>query len=134
MNYVKDIDKDEPVLISNKYYYAPSERLMCNSCGTVSSNHLIGKMFLWKHTSWPEDWNPQWVTMHTCKRCGRNVDKDFNHSFTDSSNYECDETANINKWEEELSELETEIEDLKFKIERGRARWAELWETEEDAT
>lgn len=134
MNYVKDIDEDEPILVSHKYYYAPSERLMCNSCGTVSSNHLIGNLFLWKHTSWPEDWNPHWVTCHTCKRCGGNVDKDFNHSFTDSGNYECDETSDIQEWEKELLKLEDEIEDLKFKIKRGKARWAELWETDEDAT
>lgn len=134
MRYTKDIDEDEPVLVSNKYYYPPSERLMCNSCGTVSNNHLIGDMFLWKHTSWPEDWNPQWVTMHTCKRCGRNVGKDFNHSFTDAANYECDTTSGIQEWEKELDELKAEIKELEFKIQQGKERWAELWETDEDAT
>lgn len=135
MIYIKDIDEDEPVLVSRKYYYPPSERLMCNSCGTVSSNHLVGNPpFLWKHDSWPEDWEPQWVCLHTCKRCGRNVDKDLSHSFTDSGNYICDETVDIYKWKEELDELEKEVEDLKFKLKKGEARWAELWETDEDAT
>lgn len=133
MNYTKDIDEDELILVTREYYYAPSERLMCNSCGTVSSNHFTGKLFLWKHISWPADWNPQRVTVHTCKRCGRNVYKDFSHSFTDSGNYECDETAGINEWKKELSELEAKVENLKFKIKRGEARWAELWETDQDS-
>lgn len=134
MIYLRDVDYDEPVLVSNKYYYSPGERLMCNSCGTVSSNHIIGKLFLWKHSSWDEHMHPQWVTNHTCKRCGRNVDKDFSHSFTDSGNYECDETSHIHEWENELSALKKEVADLEFKIARGKARWEELWGTDEDAT
>lgn len=133
MIYDKDIDGDEPVIISGIYYQPPGERLLCDSCGVVSNNHKVSDPFWYKNKNWPDFFNPQLVCVHTCVRCGRN-DGDLSTSFTDAGNYDSDDTRDIQKWEEELSELVLEVELLTDKIQKGKARWAELWETKEDAS
>ena len=121
----------------SKLLYTPGTRLMCISCGTVSSYHKMSAPFEYTYTV-PLGRNnsfshgPYYACYHYCKRCGNNDENGI--GFLDSGNFECSETKDIQKWEKELSELEDEIEDLKFKIKRGKARWAELWETDKDAT
>lgn len=109
---------------------------MCNACGTVSSKHRMGMPFeyvysvpLGKDSSFSH--GPYFACHHYCHRCGN--DDDTGIGFLDSGNYECDETSDIQKWEKELSDLEDEVADLKHRIAKGKARWAELWETDEDA-
>lgn len=117
--------------------HTPGTRLMCNACGLVSSNHKMSMPFEYMYTS-PLGKNnvfthgPYYACYHYCKRCSNNDDTGI--GFLDSGNYECDETRDISKWEKELSGLEDEVENLKFKIKKGKARWEELWGTDEDAT
>ena len=117
--------------------HTPGTRLMCNACGVVSSKHKMSIPFdyvyvtpLGKHNSFRN--GPYYACHHYCIRCGN--DDDTGIGFLDSGNYECDETRDILKWEKELSDLEDAVEALKLKIKKGKARWAELWETDEDAT
>ncbi|QHJ80090.1 MAG: hypothetical protein [Caudoviricetes sp.] len=117
--------------------HTPGTRLMCNACGVVSSRHRMGMPFEYKYTV-PLGKNntfthgPYYACHHYCIRCGN--DDDTGIGFLDSGNYECDETRDISKWEKELDELKSEVEDLEHRIKKGKARWAELWETDEDAT
>lgn len=117
--------------------HTPGTRLMCNACGVVSSRHKMGMPFEYKYTV-PLGKNntfthgPYYACHHYCIRCGN--DDDTGIGFLDSGNYECSETRDITEWEKELTELEDEVEALKLKIKKGKARWAELWETDEDAT
>lgn len=117
--------------------HPPGTRLMCNACGVVSSNHKTDALFEYKYVT-PLGKNsffthgPYYVCHHYCIRCGN--DDDTGIGFLDSGNYECDDTKDIHEWEKELSKLEDEVSELKYRIEKGKARWAELWETDKDAT
>lgn len=121
----------------NVLLHTPGTRLMCNACGTVSNKHLLSTPFEYTYTAELGrgkifSHGPYFACHHICHRCSND---DINGiGFTDSGNYECDETKDIQKWEEELSSLEREINDLKYKIQRGKERWAELWESDKDAT
>lgn len=104
---------------------------MCPSCGTVSNKHLCSEHFPYQY--FYSDFPPSWVCHHTCHRCG--YKDDHGSGFTDSGNYGCDETKDLYKWEnEDLPQLEDELAELKHKIAKGKSRWAELWDTKEDAS
>lgn len=114
----------QPILRFNAH-----TRLMCNSCGTVSNNHIIVEDSLFDdvyHGHLTEN-----VCLHKCHRCGY-VDN-MGSGFTDSGNYQSDETDGLHEWEEEIADLEDELAVLRHKLENGRKRWAELWNTNEDA-
>lgn len=119
---------DKPDLISNNLLFPAGTRLMCPNCGTISNNHKASLPLYAQYRHGIPD-NPQWVSFHTCS-CG--YCDDSGGGFTDSGNYECDDTRDIQKWEDELAELEEEMEELKYKIQKGKDRWEELWGTNED--
>lgn len=124
-------EEDDEIFISRIMLFNASERLMCPDCGIVSNNHLCSDPFFYKYVHSP-DFPPQFVCHHTCHRCG--YKDDTGSGFTDSGNYECDETSGLNQWEEELSELEDEIADLRVKIANGKRRWEMLWNVDTDET
>lgn len=108
--------------------FMPGTRLLCNSCGLVSNNHHVMADSLDDYTYYDHTTTG---VIHICKACG--YSDDFGDGFTDSGNYECYDTQDLHKWQEELRELENEVDDLKHKIAKAEARWAELWYTKEDA-
>lgn len=128
---IKPVSKEQ-FTISKIMLFPPRTRLMCPECCIVSSTHLCSDLFIYQYFHSPT-FPPSWVCHHTCHRCG--YKDDHGRGFTDSGNYECEETKDLYKWEQEdLPQLEDELAELKHKIAKGKARWAELWDNKEDAS
>lgn len=124
-------DEDDEIISSPIMLYPSTERLLCPDCGIVSNHHDCSVPFYYQYTASPF-LSPQLVCYHTCHRCG--YKDDTGHGFTDSGNYECEETRDIQEWEEELIDLEDQIAELKHKIEKGKKRWEMLWNVSTDET
>lgn len=126
-----DPEENEDVLVSGIMLFDSQERLMCPDCGTVSNKHLCSAPFFYQYKHSPFI-GPQFVCHHTCHRCG--YKDDVGSGFTDSGNYESEETDGIQEWEREIDELEDELAILRQKLENGKRRWAMLWHVDHDET
>ncbi len=124
-------EEDDEIIQSGIMLFDAHTRLMCPDCGIVSNNHLCSDPFFYQYKHSPFI-GPQLVCHHTCHRCG--YKDDMGSGFTDSGNYECEETSGLQEWEEELSQLEDEIAELKEKIANGKRRWSMLWDVDTDET
>lgn len=109
--------------------FSARTRLMCPTCGLISNNHIVVEGSY--HRGIYHGHSSGDVVLHKCKSCGY-VDNDGN-GFTDSGNYESDETDRLYEREEELNKKKREVQFLEASLKESLRRWDELWSTDEDA-
>lgn len=114
--------------VSKILHFGPHTRLMCPTCGTISSKHKYHsprREYYWDTKIGPHD-----VCLHTCHRCGYTDDE--GPGFTDSGNDDRDEFKDLWDRENELNQRQRELDEDRAKFKADQALYARCWQSDED--